>query len=166
VAATDNMNKVQFYHGNATPLEEGDVIEPGHRANWSKDLTKDSKHQYAFATTNLTDAVRYAGRAEYKQQNRNMDRAYEEHFPGVPRGAVTMGMRKKAGLESDDALTGNVSGHIYKVEPVDSSSVSVDPEDENRKRGKDPDAFRSKAGWRVTGKVPYQEARKQAGFKY
>ena len=129
-----------MFHGTARPIEVGAVITPGaHTANFNPG------EEHAYATTSEVEARWYAEKAH---QRRHTELERNSHL--VPNG------------QWRDAES-QVQPRIYSVEPV--GDVEKDPRDgDGGSRGS---ALRSRAGFRVTGEVPYvsaaDEARKALG---
>jgi 8-oxo-dGTP diphosphatase len=60
-AAAEDEPEITFYHGTSHALASGDLVNPGHPANYQHTLDRDSQH--TFATERLGEAASHAGNA-------------------------------------------------------------------------------------------------------
>lgn len=86
MAAEDNLNPQQFYHGTRAALSEGDLIEPGHRVTNERasdrklsNVGEGRRSTYTHATTSLDVAGAYAQRAALPRVGRNWMPQGEAH---------------------------------------------------------------------------------------
>lgn len=133
MAAMDNANKQQFYHGTKRPIE-GDMITPGHPKNY-KEVEEagaqdyDSR-EYAYATTDLDKAIRHSFGGKGSSKNRAV-------YKVEPMGDIW------PDPEDGEDLPNPGDGRNFHWEPSEN-----------------PTMFISRAGWKITGTVPLRRGPK------
>lgn len=87
MAAQDNLNPQQFYHGTAHPFQPGDVVEPGHPSNWGRLSRRDA----VSATMSRAEAHDYADTAQRTQSSRGNRDARARVYKVAPIGEYAPG---------------------------------------------------------------------------